>query len=288
MAIKPKLVTFKLIEETTQKVKDKGDVKMTWGSVKLSATYNVRDINGILSTKVISVSEAIHPKSGVKVPVPINGIEFTNGYLNLLEGRDQHLINALRESVNNVNSPNRFPSDKAIFYELDPTKEKFKQVDLNDLIAEAYIMIGQSEIEELIEYAKAIGGIDTDEIEALLSKAKTKEQKTALKSAASYKLLVKEMKSVASKDPGNFVERFSDPIRPFLSSVRDALNKNVIGYNPPERSFHWKQGNSTTTFVRVPQGRTDATTWLAEWFMDPSNQATYNEMIVGLKAVNIK
>ena len=121
--------------------------------------------------------------------------------------------------------------------------------------------------------------------EALLIKATTKEKKAALKASEAYKLLVKEMKSVASKDPGRFAERFTDPIRPYLSSVRDALNKNVIGFNPPERSFHWKQGSSTQTFVRVPQGRTDANAWLAEWFMDPNNQATYNELLVALKAI---
>ena len=96
-------------------------------------------------------------KKGREVPVEVENVVFTQGYMHLMEGRDDHIIEALRESVNNKGFKNRYSTDKAIYEEVDVDAEMQKDVEATDLIVEAYTALKLAAHEEVIEYAKALG-----------------------------------------------------------------------------------------------------------------------------------
>lgn len=283
---KPKIVTFKLLDKTKQSIVGKGDVEVTWGNATLSPTYLSRDKNFVATQHTISVAETIHPKSGVRVSVPIGPINFVDGVLRLAEGKDDVVIKGLRATVNNIGAPNRLPSDKAIFYEFDAAKERRASVGINELIAEAYAMIKTASVEEILEYAKAIGGIATEEVEELLA-GKDKD-KSKIKVTEAYKALTDDMKVFANKDPQSFMDSFNDESRSYLAAINDAVAKRVIGYGGAAREFFWIVGNSQHAFAKVPKGVpvTNNVKWLADHLMDGENEATYNELLQKLKAAS--
>ena len=201
------------------------------------------------------------------VPVEVENVVFTQGYMHLMEGRDDHIIEALRESVNNKGFKNRYSTDKAIYEEVDVDAEMQKDVEATDLIVEAYTALKLAAHEEVIEYAKALGlGVGKLGI----------NKKGEVNDKKNFERLITEMKSVAKKDPKAFVHNFTNPLRPFLALISDGILHQVITYDYTGNQYSWLQGVNKTPIVQVPKGVNDEKDWFAAWLRE--NSATSTEL----------
>lgn len=275
--IKEKLVVFRLVAQTEIHYKEGGKQKKTWGTTEIMSDgwYETRDESGAAIRKQLLVGTTIHPVTGKEQKVGINGIPFINGEVALRDGADAEQISALRECKNNRDFSNRLEDDKVIYYEVNSVEERLSGVDKHDLIVTAYKEIESAEPEVLIEYANALGSIDTEEIELLLSDKSTK--KKDIQVTEQYKMLVKEMKNVAST--GNteaFVLNFRNPLRPYKAAINEGIKLRTIRYMGSQREFGWVMGTGTQVIKQVPAGIPDTKEWFANWLVE--NQNVYDEL----------
>ena len=274
-----KLITFKLVESTTQKSKEEGTVELTWGNTEIMTEghYKTRDDNGNIVSKQLTTGHSVHPKTGERIPIGINCIPFVNGTLQLLETSESDKVKAMRECVNNRDFERRTDNDKVIYYEVNEASERLASVDKYDLIAEAYASIEKSDPRLLVEYAKALSGIETEEVEVLLNTKGKGGKDIDVAKTAPYQMLIKEMKHVAAKDAQTFLTNLNNPLRPMLAAVNEGLKRGTISYSAAMREYSWVMGNSHHTIVQVPNGVPEPKDWFSAWMV--KNEATYRDLV---------
>lgn len=264
--IESKTVTFRLVDSVKQRDADGNIIEVQNFRHQLSARYSTREANGREIKKVISTGMVYDEKLKREVPVEVDTILFIQGYMHLNEGRDQHIIDGLRESINNKSFKNRYPTDLAIFEEVDENAEMVKDVEAFDLISEAYAELKVAEPKDVIEYAKALN----------IGVGKLNGEKKGVKDSKDYKNLIIEMKFIAKKDPKAFVHNFGNPLRPYLALISDGLLHNVIVYDYAGYQYSWVQGVNKTPIVQVPNGIQEEKEWFANWLKE--NPATQSEL----------
>lgn len=263
-------VRFRLLAKKTVKTADGENEEVTYSSYRIPAIYYTRDESGRSIRKVIH-QHTTTDNLGKEIPVGEDQ-EFISGTLLLYRGKDDHIIHALRESVNNKGFQYRNPRDEAIYEEVDEVKERLGGVDLMDKIVEAYKLIEKADYKTVVEYANSLG-IYTGDLEAKLSVGKTKEPKLTKE----YDMIAKELKNLAQHDPTLFIEKFNDPLRPILAVIKQGLEQNVITFNPALNDYSWIMGSSKQNIVQVPKGIADNEKWFAAWLK--GNEATYQELV---------
>ena len=265
--IESKIVQFRLLDSIKQRDEEGNSIEVQNFRHQLSAHYSTRDEKGREIKKVMNSGVVYDEKKGREVPVEVENVVFTQGYMHLMEGRDDHIIEALRESVNNKGFKNRYSTDKAIYEEVDVDAEMQKDVEATDLIVEAYTALKLAAHEEVIEYAKALGlGVGKLGI----------NKKGEVNDKKNFERLITEMKSVAKKDQKAFVHNFTNPLRPFLALISDGILHQVITYDYTGNQYSWLQGVNKTPIVQVPKGVNDEKDWFAAWLRE--NSATSTEL----------
>lgn len=263
-------VRFRLLQKKVVKTADGESEEVTYSSFRVPAIYFTRDEHGRAIRKVIH-QYTTTDSMGKEIPVGEDQ-EFISGTLLLYKGKDDHIINALRESVNNKNFKYRNQRDEAVFEEVDEVQERLGGVDLMDKIVEAYKLIDASAYESVVEYANSLG-IYTGDLEAKLAVGKTKGPKLTNE----YGMIVKELKNLAQHDPTAFIDKFNDPLRPILANIKQGIEQNVLTFNPTLNEYAWVMGSSKHNIVQVPKGVADTEKWFAAWLK--GNEATYLELV---------
>lgn len=270
MTHKNNQIRFRLIAKKTVKTADGENEEVTYSSYRIPAIYYTRDGSGRSIMKVIH-QHTTTDNSGKEIPVGEDQ-EFISGTILLYKGKDDHIINALRESVNNKSFKFRNPKDEAIFEEVDEVKERLGGVDVMDKIVEAYKLIESASYNTVVEYANSLG-VYTGDLEAKLSLGKTKEPKLTKE----YVMITKELKNLAQHDPTVFIDKFNDPLRPILAVIKQGVEQNVIAFNPSLNEYAWVMGSSKQNIVQVPKGIADSEKWFAAWLK--GSEATYQELV---------
>lgn len=260
-----KTIQFRLLDSVKQKDNEGNVVEVQNFRHQISARYSTRDENGREVKKVISTGTVWDEKQKKDLPIEVDTLVFIQGYMHCLEGRDQHIIDAMRECVNNIGFKDRYPSDKAIFEEVDADANEKAEVDAQDLIVEAYLALSKAPAKDVIEYAKALNlGVGS-----LIDKKGVENSKD-------FKTLITKMKSIAKREPKVFIHNFGNPLRGNLALISDALVHSVITYDYSTLQYSWLQGVNKTPIVQVPHGVTEEKEWFAAWLKE--NQSTCSEL----------